>query len=183
MDSIFRFYGILHLVYTDSLPLAWLRRHSGQCVPTNVKTVKPTVVITSREQLNGNYTPSVLGAAVLCWDCRGKTCPQAKGTFILQPFNPAATGTSDMAQRRVKKAFLLDLPQRNRARIKAEADAALQVIGAGPPRSGTTSLKAALEIIGFDPCHHMAAGFVRSFIHSFNPVRPIVTNNNNEQIN
>ncbi|CAF0738314.1 unnamed protein product [Adineta ricciae] len=31
----------------------------------------------------------------------------------------------------------------------------LRVIGAGLPRTGTTSLKAALEILGFGPCHHM----------------------------
>ena len=32
----------------------------------------------------------------------------------------------------------------------------LQVIGAGLPRTGTSSLKAALELLGFGPCHHMA---------------------------
>ena len=37
----------------------------------------------------------------------------------------------------------------------ASAKDCLQVIGAGLPRCGTTSLKAALEILGFDPCHHM----------------------------
>jgi hypothetical protein len=31
----------------------------------------------------------------------------------------------------------------------------LRVIGAGLPRTGTTSLKVALEILGFGPCHHM----------------------------
>lgn len=31
----------------------------------------------------------------------------------------------------------------------------LTVIGAGLPRTGTTSLKAALERLGFGPCHHM----------------------------
>jgi hypothetical protein len=31
----------------------------------------------------------------------------------------------------------------------------LCVIGAGLPRTGTSSLKAALEILGFGPCHHM----------------------------
>ncbi|MFI9550123.1 sulfotransferase family protein [Nonomuraea endophytica] len=31
----------------------------------------------------------------------------------------------------------------------------IQVIGAGLPRTGTTSLKAALERLGFGPCHHM----------------------------
>ena len=32
----------------------------------------------------------------------------------------------------------------------------LQVIGAGFGRTGTTSLKTALEQIGFGPCHHMS---------------------------
>jgi hypothetical protein len=32
----------------------------------------------------------------------------------------------------------------------------LRVIGAGLPRTGTTSLKVALEILGFGPCHHMS---------------------------
>ncbi|GGV01435.1 sulfotransferase family protein [Actinomadura cremea] len=31
----------------------------------------------------------------------------------------------------------------------------LKVIGAGLPRTGTTSMKAALERLGFGPCHHM----------------------------
>lgn len=35
------------------------------------------------------------------------------------------------------------------------ADDCLQIIGAGLPRCGTSSLKRALEILGFDPCHHM----------------------------
>lgn len=61
-----------------------------------------------------------------------------------------------MAHRRIKKAFNLDLPQHKRAHIEDEAQDELQVIGAGLPRSGTTSLKAALEILGFDPCHHMS---------------------------
>jgi hypothetical protein len=33
---------------------------------------------------------------------------------------------------------------------------ALEVIGAGFGRTGTTSLKAALEELGFDPCYHMS---------------------------
>ena len=31
----------------------------------------------------------------------------------------------------------------------------LRIIGAGLPRTGTSSLHAALEILGFGPCHHM----------------------------
>ena len=36
---------------------------------------------------------------------------------------------------------------------------ALQVIGAGMPRTGTLSLKTALEQLGFAPCHHMTELF------------------------
>ncbi|NKZ01218.1 sulfotransferase family protein [Nocardiopsis alborubida] len=32
----------------------------------------------------------------------------------------------------------------------------MDVIGAGFPRTGTTSMKAALERLGFGPCHHMS---------------------------
>jgi hypothetical protein len=48
----------------------------------------------------------------------------------------------------------------------------LQIIGAGLPRTGTSSLKAALELLGFGPCHHMthlldeserAIQFIRAF--------------------
>lgn len=35
----------------------------------------------------------------------------------------------------------------------------LKVIGAGLPRTGTTSMKAALEQLGFGPCHHMIEVF------------------------
>lgn len=35
----------------------------------------------------------------------------------------------------------------------------LKVIGAGFGRTGTTSLKQALEDLGFDPCHHMIEAF------------------------
>ena len=61
-----------------------------------------------------------------------------------------------MSQRRIKKAFNLNLPQHKRAHIQDEAQDELQVIGAGLPRSGTTSLKAALEVLGFNPYHHMS---------------------------
>ncbi len=62
-----------------------------------------------------------------------------------------------MSQSRLRKAFATDLPQHKIAQINEdEASDVLQVIGAGLPRTGTTSLKAALEILGFNPCHHMA---------------------------
>ncbi|KAL8951516.1 MAG: hypothetical protein Q9222_002519 [Ikaeria aurantiellina] len=65
-----------------------------------------------------------------------------------------------MSQSRLRKAFGNDLPQHKIAQIEEKgAGDVLQVIGAGLPRSGTTSLKAALEILGFDPCHHMAECF------------------------
>lgn len=35
----------------------------------------------------------------------------------------------------------------------------LEVIGAGFGRTGTMSLKAALEELGFDPCYHMSEVF------------------------
>ena len=35
----------------------------------------------------------------------------------------------------------------------------LQIIGPGFGRTGTRSLKAALELLGFDPCHHMQTLF------------------------
>ena len=35
----------------------------------------------------------------------------------------------------------------------------LQIIGPGLGRTGTRSLKAALELLGFDPCHHMQTLF------------------------
>jgi len=60
-----------------------------------------------------------------------------------------------MATRRAKEVFKLDFPQHKRGHIDDTAQDVLEVIGAGLPRSGTTSLKAALEILGFDPCHHM----------------------------
>ena len=31
----------------------------------------------------------------------------------------------------------------------------IKIIGAGAPRTGTSSLKTALEILGFGPCYHM----------------------------
>ncbi|CAF2709820.1 unnamed protein product [Rotaria sp. Silwood2] len=41
---------------------------------------------------------------------------------------------------------------------KTSADNAdsVRVVGAGLPRTGTSSLKSALEILGFGPCHHMS---------------------------
>ena len=66
-----------------------------------------------------------------------------------------------MANSRIRKAFNLDLPQHKRAYIEDKARDTLQIIGAGLPRSGTTSLKAALEKLGFAPCHHMSAGLTQ----------------------
>lgn len=63
-----------------------------------------------------------------------------------------------MAYRTINKAFSLDFPQHKRAQIEDKSQDTLQVIGAGLPRCGTSSLKAALETLGFNPCHHMSAG-------------------------
>src|SRR6185312_13892981 len=38
---------------------------------------------------------------------------------------------------------------------RGELDVSLQVIGAGLGRTGTSSLKLALELLGFGPCYHM----------------------------
>ncbi|KAL8671385.1 MAG: hypothetical protein Q9168_004117 [Polycauliona sp. 1 TL-2023] len=57
---------------------------------------------------------------------------------------------------RIKKAFGNDFPQHKKAQLtENDFGDTLQVIGAGLPRTGTSSLKKALEILGFDPCHHM----------------------------
>ena len=66
-----------------------------------------------------------------------------------------------MATNWIKKAFGVDLPQHKRAQLSDKTQDTLQIIGAGLPRSGTTSLKAALEMLGFDPCHHMSASLVK----------------------
>ena len=47
-------------------------------------------------------------------------------------------------------------PECGRARVdQSGADMSLKIIGAGFPRTGTRSLKAALEQLGYGPCHHM----------------------------
>ncbi|CAF1021509.1 unnamed protein product [Adineta ricciae] len=47
------------------------------------------------------------------------------------------------------------LRQRHENNKRDKTDVELRVIGAGLPRTGTLSLKTALEILGFGPCHHM----------------------------
>lgn len=61
----------------------------------------------------------------------------------------------------IDKLFKLDATQHKKAQfqIQDKTRDTLRIIGAGLPRTGTTSLKAALETLGFDPCHHMRAGF------------------------
>ena len=49
----------------------------------------------------------------------------------------------------------LGLDEHKLSVVDKNARGTLKVIGAGLPRSGTTSLKAAMEILGFEPCHHM----------------------------
>ncbi len=63
-----------------------------------------------------------------------------------------------MSLKSLRKLFGVDLPQHARAQINENDQDVLQVIGAGLPRTGTSSLKAALEILGFNPCYHMAVG-------------------------
>ena len=53
------------------------------------------------------------------------------------------------------RAFGVEFADHKRAKLDSNAKDCLQVIGAGLSRCGTTSLKAALEVLGFDPCHHM----------------------------
>ncbi len=56
----------------------------------------------------------------------------------------------------VTESFGFKLKSHKQAFIEQDAqEDCLQVIGVGLPRCGTTSLKRALEILGFDPCHHM----------------------------
>lgn len=40
----------------------------------------------------------------------------------------------------------------------------LRVIEVGLPRTGSTSLAAAFEILGFSPCHHMVDLYLRNQI-------------------
>lgn len=62
---------------------------------------------------------------------------------------------TSMIQDAVLKAVGLEFKDHKRANLGSNTNDCLQVIGAGLPRCGTTSLKAALETLGFDPCHHM----------------------------
>lgn len=59
----------------------------------------------------------------------------------------------------LNKVFGIEFKEHKRAAISSDAEDRVEVIGAGLPRCGTTSLKAALEILGFDPCHHMVVSF------------------------
>lgn len=56
---------------------------------------------------------------------------------------------------RLHRLFGIGLPEWKEAAIQPEDTAELQLIGVGLCRTGTSSLKAALEILGFNPCHHM----------------------------
>ena len=47
----------------------------------------------------------------------------------------------------------------HKSKLEDESAEEIRVIGAGLPRTGTSSLKAALEILGFGPCHHMSELF------------------------
>src|ERR1700679_2922839 len=56
------------------------------------------------------------------------------------------------------KTYFQQLLVQSRKSDSDNADS-MRVIGVGLPRTGTTSLKAALEILGFGPCHHMVELF------------------------
>lgn len=134
----------------------------------------------SSKHLNGNYVSSAPDGGGALLVLQGVTTIYQKGSLRKKrkitswQRSPRSHRIPNMAQQRIKRAFNVDLPQHKRAQITAEADGELQVIGAGLPRTGTTSLKAAMEILGFDPCHHMSVSFwselslettTRSYIH------------------
>ena len=65
------------------------------------------------------------------------------------------------------KSLGLDFSNYKQASIKEDApDDSIQVIGVGLPRTGTSSLKRALEILGFDPCHHMVVRLHKYRVHT-----------------
>ncbi|KAI4255265.1 MAG: hypothetical protein L6R42_006823 [Xanthoria sp. 1 TBL-2021] len=69
---------------------------------------------------------------------------------------------------RARKAYGNDSCQHKSAQLtESDAGDTLQVIGAGLPRTGTTSLKAALEILGFDPCHHMVTAALKKGLRGY----------------
>ena len=57
----------------------------------------------------------------------------------------------------------------------------LQVIGAGLGRTGTLSMKKALEELGFNPCHHMEETFLNPKPNQKSHFQDILQENNKEQ--
>lgn len=55
---------------------------------------------------------------------------------------------------RLYKAFGITAAEHVESNWSADSDANLEVIGLGLPRTGTTSLRAALGLMGFGPVHH-----------------------------
>jgi hypothetical protein len=50
---------------------------------------------------------------------------------------------------------IIDKPWNKYENYASEQANTIRVIGVGLPRTGTASLKVALEMLGFGPCHHM----------------------------
>jgi hypothetical protein len=72
-----------------------------------------------------------------------------------------ASAAFPVSPRRAEPVFGIDtaLKEANRQANKGEEAMSLEIIGAGIGRTGTLSLKMALEHLGFGPCHHMAEVF------------------------
>ena len=104
----------------------------GGAMPTSVET------LLALQMLYGNMSPA-----------RGNDHPSVFSSHR----------TLNLADFVIRKVFNVDMTQHKKAHIQDNTHGVLQIIGAGLPRTGTSSLKAALEILGFDPCHHMSVGW------------------------
>ena len=54
----------------------------------------------------------------------------------------------------IHQFFNVDAKQHGDSQWFSDSDAQLEVIGLGLSRTGTTSVRAALDILGFGPVHH-----------------------------
>ena len=99
---------------------------------------------------------------VSAWQLHATLCNVRSSSF---KSSSSIHRTSNMAYwHGFSKSFNVDFPLHRKAQIEDKTRDTLQVIGAGLPRTGTTSLKMALERLGFDPCHHFSAG-LQSLTH------------------
>ncbi len=95
---------------------------------------------------------------------RSKACPTALREILARKrmdnvrFEVLAVDDLPVNPRTRKFQLIVDKRARERAprEAKGERTMALQVIGAGLGRTGTLSLKLALEQLGLGPCYHMA---------------------------